>query len=96
MLAVTPFTLLNVIPYLADWAMPGSLTKLAGLSLVILPLTFSWAIVRYRLMDVDLIFKRGVTYTLATASLVGRLLRHRRGDRRDRAHPPVRALASGV
>jgi PAS domain S-box-containing protein len=60
-----------VIPYLADWQMPGSLTKLAGLSLVILPLTFSWAIVRYRLMDVDLIFKRGVTYTLATASLVG-------------------------
>ncbi len=36
-----------------------------------LPLTFSWAIVRYRLMDVDLIFKRGVTYTLATAALVG-------------------------
>jgi PAS domain S-box-containing protein len=27
--------------------------------------------VRYRLMDVDLIFKRGVTYTLATASLIG-------------------------
>ncbi len=71
LLAVTPFTLLNVIPYLADWSVPGSLTKLAGLSLVILPLTFSWAIVRYRLMDVDLIFKRGVTYTLATASLVG-------------------------
>jgi two-component system NtrC family sensor kinase len=71
LLAVTPFTLLNVIPYLADWAVPAPLTKLAGLSLVILPLTFSWAIVRYRLMDVDLIFKRGVTYTLATASLVG-------------------------
>ncbi len=71
LLAVVPFTVLDVIPYLADWQMPGSLTKLAGLSLVILPLTFSWAIVRYRLMDVDLIFKRGVTYTLATASLVG-------------------------
>src|SRR6202041_3905576 len=70
-LAVTPFTLLHVIPYLADWSVPGLLTKVAGLSLVILPLTFSWAIVRYRLMDVDLIFKRGVTYTLATASLVG-------------------------
>ena len=39
--------------------------------MVFLPLTFSWAIVRYRLMDVDLIFKRGVTYTLATAGLVG-------------------------
>jgi two-component system, NtrC family, sensor kinase len=71
LLAVTPFTLLYVIPYLADWSVPTPLAKLAGLSLVILPLTFSWAIVRYRLMDVDLIFKRGVTYTLATALLVG-------------------------
>ena len=40
------------------------------LCLVFLPLTFSYAIVRYRLMDVDLIFKRGVTYTLATGALV--------------------------
>ena len=71
LLAVTPFTLLYAIPYMADWAMPVALTKLAGLSLVFLPLTFSWAIVRYRLMDVDLIFKRGVTYTLATAALLG-------------------------
>jgi two-component system NtrC family sensor kinase len=71
LIAVAPFTLLYVIPYLADWSVPSLLTKLAGFSLVILPLTFSWAIVRYRLMDVDLIFKRGVTYTLATASLVG-------------------------
>ncbi|QNI35479.1 GAF domain-containing sensor histidine kinase [Edaphobacter albus] len=70
LLAVTPFTLVSV-PYLADVHVPSLLTKLAGLSLVFLPLTFSWAIVRYRLMDVDLIFKRGVTYTLATASLVG-------------------------
>ena len=60
-----------VIPYLADIQVPSLLTKFAGLSLVFLPLTFSWAIVRYRLMDVDLIFKRGVTYTLATAALVG-------------------------
>jgi PAS domain S-box-containing protein len=71
LLAVIPFTLFYVIPYLADWALPATLIKLAGFSLVILPLTFSWAIVRYRLMDVDLIFKRGVTYTLATALLVG-------------------------
>ena len=70
-LAITPFTLLYVIPYLSDISTPDTLRKLAGLSLVFVPLTFSWAIVRYRLMDVDLIFKRGVTYTLATASLVG-------------------------
>jgi two-component system NtrC family sensor kinase len=71
LLAVLPFTVLYVIPYLADRSVPDLLTKVAGLSLVFLPLTFSWAIVRYRLMDVDLIFKRGVTYTLATAALVG-------------------------
>ncbi len=45
--------------------------RVADLFLVFLPLTFSWAIVRYRLMDTDLIFKRGVAYTLATATLVG-------------------------
>jgi len=71
LLAIAPYTLLAAIPYLADIQVPSLLTKFAGLSLVFLPLTFSWAIVRYRLMDVDLIFKRGVTYTLATAALVG-------------------------
>jgi PAS domain S-box-containing protein len=70
-LAVAPFTLLYIVPYLADFHVPGIFEKLAGISLVILPLTFSWAIIRYRLMDVDLIFKRGVTYTLATATVVG-------------------------
>src|SRR5579862_2419897 len=69
--AVTPYTLLFAIPYLANVAMPDVVTKLAGIAMVFLPLTFSWAIVRYRLMDTDLIFKRGVTYTLATATLVG-------------------------
>ncbi|HTV15988.1 MAG TPA: ATP-binding protein [Acidobacteriaceae bacterium] len=70
-LAVGPFTLLYAIPYMADLPMPDVVTKLASICLVFLPLTFSWAIVRYRMMDVDLIFKRGVTYTLATATLVG-------------------------
>ncbi|HEY4010096.1 MAG TPA: ATP-binding protein [Acidobacteriaceae bacterium] len=71
LLTVLPFTLFYVIPYLVDANIPGALVKVATLSLVLLPLTFSWAIVRYRLMDVDLIFKRGVTYTLVTGALVG-------------------------
>ncbi|MBT9330779.1 ATP-binding protein [Paracidobacterium acidisoli] len=70
-LAVAPFTLLSAIPFMADMSVPDALTKIAGLCLIFLPLTFSWAIIRYRLVDVDLIFKRGVTYTLATATLVG-------------------------
>jgi PAS domain S-box-containing protein len=71
LLAVLPFTLFYAIPFLFDLSPPRLLTNLAGLSLVILPLTFSWAIVRYRLMDTDLIFKRGVAYTLATGLLLG-------------------------
>jgi PAS domain S-box-containing protein len=71
LLTVLPFTVLYVVPFLFDTNVTGTLTKVAVLSLILLPLTFSWAIVRYRLMDVDLIFKRGVTYTLATAALVG-------------------------
>jgi len=71
MLAVLPFTLLYAIPFLTGVPVPIVLQRIAGLSLVFLPLTFSWAIVRYRLMDTDLIFKRGVAYTLATGTLVG-------------------------
>ncbi|SNT02323.1 PAS domain S-box-containing protein [Granulicella rosea] len=71
LVAIVPFTTLYVVPFLFDWAIPATFANLAHLSLVFLPLTFSWAIVRYRMMDVDLIFKRGVTYTLATAALVG-------------------------
>jgi len=71
LLTVIPFTLLDVIPILTGIQVPSVLVRLGGICLIFLPLTFSWAIVRYRLMDVDLIFKRGVTYTLATASLVG-------------------------
>src|SRR5215472_4023903 len=69
-LAITPFTLFYVIPFLYG-ALPTTAMKVSVLSLVFLPLTFGYAIVRYRLMDVDIIFKRGVSYTLATAAIVG-------------------------
>ena len=67
-LAITPFTLFYVLPYLF-----GSIPtlKVAVLSLGVLPLSFGYAIFRYRLMDVDLIFKRGMVYTLAAASIAG-------------------------
>jgi PAS domain S-box-containing protein len=70
-LAVGPFTFFYAIPFLLDWHPYNWLTDLAGLSMVVLPLTFSWAIIRYRLMDTDLIFKRSVAYTLATSLIVG-------------------------
>jgi PAS domain S-box-containing protein len=69
-LAIAPFTLFYVIPYLTG-ALPTEAMKVSVLSLGLLPLTFGYAIFRYRLMDVDLIFKRGMVYTLAAAAIVG-------------------------
>ncbi len=69
LLAVVPFTIYAVL-YLLDLRV-SLVEDIAGLFLVFLPLTFSWAIVRYRLMDTDLIFKRGVAYMLATGLIVG-------------------------
>jgi two-component system NtrC family sensor kinase len=66
-LAVVPFTVFYALPYMAGY----SGIKLSVISLGILPLTFGYAIVRYRLMDVDLIFKRGMSYTLAAAGIAG-------------------------
>ena len=69
-LAVAPFTLFYILPYLGG-ALPSMAMKASVLSLGILPLTFGYAIFRYRLMDVDLIFKRGMVYTLAAALIAG-------------------------
>jgi PAS domain S-box-containing protein len=69
-LAIAPFTLFYILPYLFG-ALPSQWMKSTVLSLVLLPLTFGYAIFRYRLMDVDIIFKRGMAYTLAAASIAG-------------------------
>jgi two-component system, NtrC family, sensor kinase len=72
-LAIVPFTIFYAVPFLLGNVPTGAM-KLSVLSLGILPLTFGYAIVRYRLMDVDLIFKRGMAYTLAAASIAGAYL----------------------
>jgi two-component system, NtrC family, sensor kinase len=69
-LAIGPYILIYVLPYLFG-VLPTAAMKISVLSLVFLPVTWGYAIVRYRLMDVDIIFKRGVAYTLATAAIVG-------------------------
>ena len=75
---VTRGTVLAIVPFAVFYALPFVLGKIgfqvAVLSLGILPLTFGYAIVRYRLMDVDLIFKRGMAYTLAGASIAAAYL----------------------
>ena len=62
---VVPFGALYALPY-ALGAIPGYYQALSVLSMVLIPLTLAYAIVRYRLMDVDILFRRGYAYTLAT------------------------------
>jgi two-component system, NtrC family, sensor kinase len=66
---ILPFLLLYVLPRLVS-TVPRPWMKLSVFSLVLIPLCFGYAIIRYRLMDVDIIFKRGLAYTFATAGVV--------------------------
>ncbi len=76
---VTAGTFAGIVPFLGGYIAPyfwlngvvPSWTKLCVVSLVLIPLCFGYAIIRYRLMDVDIIFKRGLAYTFATAGVVG-------------------------
>jgi two-component system NtrC family sensor kinase len=69
-LAIVPYTLFYVVPFLMG-SQPGTVGKLSVLSLALLPLTFGFVIFRYRLMDVDVISKRVVVYTMAVTAVVG-------------------------
>ena len=68
-LSIAPFAACYAIPYFLGF-IPNAWMNLSALTLVFLPVTFGYAIVRYRLMDVDVIFRRGMAYTLATAAIV--------------------------
>jgi len=62
-----PFAAFYVVPYVMD-AATRSWMRTSVLSLVLIPLCFGYAIIRYRLMDVDIIFKRGLAYTRPSTS----------------------------
>ncbi len=64
-----PFFCLYVVPFIAG-RLPTGWMVASVFSLGLIPLSFGYAIIRYRLMDVDIIFKRGIVYTLATASVI--------------------------
>ncbi len=73
-IAVTPLTLLYSINHVFNFATERWLTDVAILPLIIIPLAFGHSVVRYRLMDVDIVVRRAVVYaltTLAIALLIG-------------------------
>jgi hypothetical protein len=69
-LGIVPFTLFYVIPYSAG-VTPNALMNVSVVSLAFIPIAWAYAILRYRLMDVDVIFQQGYVYTLASLAVLG-------------------------
>jgi PAS domain S-box-containing protein len=74
LLSVTPFILLYAVVYLFGAPTDRWLTDVAILPLAIIPFAFGYSVLRYRLMDVELVVRRVFVYaltTLAIALLIG-------------------------
>lgn len=67
--ALIPFALLYALPYLLGLPIYFWM-EFSVLSLGLIPLSFAYSIARYRLMDVDIIFKRGAAYAIASSALL--------------------------
>ena len=74
MLGITPFLLLYAVVYLFGAPTDRWLTDVAILPLAVIPFAFGYSVLRYRLMDVELVVRRVFVYaltTLAIALLIG-------------------------
>ncbi len=64
-----PFAVIYLAPFILGDE-PEVWMRFSVLSLILIPLTIAYAIARYRLMDVDIIFRRGFAYTAATVCVL--------------------------
>ena len=67
-LAVAPFTVLYAFGYIFDET-AGPFTDIAILPLILIPLALGYSVVRYRLMDVELVVRRVAVYALTTLAI---------------------------
>jgi signal transduction histidine kinase len=65
-----PFLVLYVVPYTLGAGLSGPVTALAVIPLAVVPLTFAWAILRYKLWDIAVVVRESVSTTL-TVLLAG-------------------------
>src|SRR5258705_4952325 len=96
LIGTLPVSLFYILPLVLDVNLDAHpWMKMSVLSLVLIPLCFGYAIIRYRLMDVDIIFKRGLAHTAATAAVAAVSLA-RAGLGRGEFHTKLRARFVGV
>src|SRR5882724_5728835 len=72
-LAIGPFTMLYAIGFILNES-PNPLSDAAVIPLILIPLALGYSVVRYRLMDVELVVRRAAVYaftTLAIAMAIG-------------------------
>ena len=75
---VTWGTLIGILPFACFYALPFLLglkispyMEVSLLGLILVPLSFGYAITRHRLTDVKLIFREGAAYFVASSALLG-------------------------
>ncbi|HKP87668.1 MAG TPA: ATP-binding protein [Blastocatellia bacterium] len=64
-----PFAALYVIPYISSIAITPLMETMAYGPLILIPLAFGYSIVRYRLMDVDVIMRRSFVHVVAIVAV---------------------------
>lgn len=64
-----PFAALYLIPYISSKEITPLMETLAYGPLILIPLSFGYSIIRYRLMDVDVIMRRSFVHAMATVAV---------------------------
>jgi PAS domain S-box-containing protein len=68
---IVPFFLFYAVPFALGREPRLAMELAAYVSLAVIPLSVAYAVVKHRLMDVELIFRRSLVYLLAVAVIVG-------------------------
>jgi two-component system NtrC family sensor kinase len=68
-LAGLPFALLYLIPYISNLEITPIMETVAYTPLILIPFSFGYSIIRYRLMDVDVIMRRSFVHAMASLAV---------------------------